>query len=107
MVSSLNLTGLAWMDGSHRSTTDNQYANITAATTTVVKSGAGLLHLILVAQASASGGTISIYDNTTGSGPSICVLGTTTQGANTFNVNFNTGLTIVSTSTLNAMVAYK
>lgn len=82
--------------------TENQfvYTNITTATTTVVKSGAGFFHGIMVNKPVAAA-TIAIYDNTAGSGP---LIGTITFGASVladisfrqYNVKFNTGLTIVT-----------
>jgi hypothetical protein len=75
--------------------------NITTQTTTVVKTGEGFLHTIVVNTPLASG-SIVIYDNTAGSGTTI---GTITQpgtlladGPKTarYDVRFTTGLTIVT-----------
>lgn len=76
------------------------YVNITAAapTTTVVKSGAGVLHSIVL-NTPADTGTITIYDNTAATGTKI---GTWTSSSTTppsavlYNVAFSTGLTIVT-----------
>ena len=75
------------------------YKNIVLAapTTTVVKSGGGLLHTICINTPAATG-TITIYDNTAASGTKI---GTITAFASTnpcftYDVNFTTGLTIVT-----------
>ena len=75
-------------------------ANITAAapTTTVVKSGSGILHSITFNKPVATG-VLTIYDNTAGSGT---VIGTITTPASpmpvtvTYDLVFSTGLTIVS-----------
>lgn len=76
------------------------YANITAAapTTTIVKSGPGVLHTVSI-NTPADGGTVTIYDNTSATGTKI---GTYTSGADTlpssviYDVAFTTGLTIVT-----------
>jgi hypothetical protein len=47
-----------------------QYANITTDTTTVLKTGPGVLHSVCVNTATATG-VIKIYDSTAGSGPLI------------------------------------
>lgn len=77
-------------------------ANLVGAATTTVKSGAGVLHSIVINR-SALSGTITIYDNTAGSGTKI---GTITYGALTlltdppisalYDASFSTGLTIVT-----------
>lgn len=90
------------------------FANITAATTTVVKSGAGLLYAICLNNA-INAATITIYDNTAGSGTTI---GAYTQavGGGAYNpvgcqrydgMNFNTGLTVVTSAASNVTVLYK
>lgn len=89
----------------------NSYTNITTATTTTVKSGAGFLHLILI-NAAAALATITIYDNTSAAGTKI---GTVTMPAtllanqNTlrFDVAFTTGLTIVTTGTQDLTISYR
>ena len=90
------------------------YAGITAAapTTTVVKSGAGLLHCLQINKAVATG-VITIYDNTAASGAVIAtitqpaaVLATTQQLL--YDVKFTTGLTIVtSTAAQDITVSYR
>jgi len=75
-------------------------ANIVAAapTTTVIKSGSGILHSITFNKPVATG-VITIYDNTAGSGTK---LGTITIPANPqpmtliYDLTFSTGLTIVT-----------
>lgn len=78
----------------------NSYTNITSATTTQIKGAAGFLHRITINAAVASA-TVTIYDNTVGSGTKI---GTITMPATLlasqmvldFDVLFITGLTIVT-----------
>ena len=80
-----------------------KYLNITAAapTTTVVASGRGKLHTIVI-NTSLATGTVTIYDNTAGSGTKI---GTITRPATLlsdacqtllYDVVFSVGLTIVT-----------
>lgn len=82
------------------------YANITTATTTTVKSAAGFLHSITVNATAA--GTITVYDNTAGSGATIATLAASV-GENTFtyDVGFSTGLTIVTAAASNITVSYR
>lgn len=90
------------------------YKNITLAnpTTTVVKSGPGLLHLITVNKTAASG-VITCYDNTAGSGT---VIATITQPATLlasqislpYDVAFSVGLTCVTaTAAQDITVSYR
>lgn len=76
-----------------------RYANITTATTTVVKSGPGTLLWISI-NATGTSDTLTIYDNTAASGTKIGTI-TVTAGdtIRAFNCNFTTGLTIVSGGT--------
>lgn len=86
--------------------------NITTATTTVVKSGAGVLHSVVVNK-SVIASTIKIYDNTAGSGT---LLGTITYGLalltdpplnGIYDIAFSTGLTIVTSAAHDVTVAYR
>lgn len=88
------------------------FSNIVSATTTVVKSGAGLLHSINVNKAVAAA-TITIYDNTAASGTKI---GTITFGAalltdppllGLYDVTFATGLTIVTSGATDITVSWR
>jgi hypothetical protein len=75
------------------------YANITTDATTVVKSGAGILHTICFNSPLTTEVT-TVYDNTAASGTKISTI--TTAAASpvpvcvTYDVVFNTGLTIVT-----------
>lgn len=87
------------------------YTNITTATTTTVKSGAGLLESITINKAVASA-TVAIYDNTAGSGT---LIGTVTMPATLlasqtvlfYSVKFNTGLTLVTVGAQDMTVAWR
>jgi len=87
------------------------YTNIVTATTTVVRTGAGILGSIVINKAVASG-VITMYDNTAGSGTKI---GTITAPATLlhshfalpYNVAFTTGLTIVTAEADDITVCWK
>lgn len=85
-------------------------AHITTAATTIAKYGPGLLHLITVGSPASSSSTLTIYDNTAGSGTILSVIQGPAQ-ANPVTLNygltFNNGLTIVSTGTWDVTVVYE
>lgn len=88
------------------------FANITTATTTVVKSGAGILHKIIINTHVASA-TITIFDNTAGSGTKIGTItlpSTITSDDPTslaYDLGFSTGLTLVTSGTTDLTVVYR
>jgi hypothetical protein len=73
------------------------YKNITTDTTTTLKSGSGYLHTVCVNTPAATG-TVTIYDNTAGSGTKIGAITSfaSVPGCFTYDVAFWTGLTIVT-----------
>jgi hypothetical protein len=85
------------------------FLNITGQATTVVKTGAGILHTITLNGPTATT-TIAIYDNTAGSGT---LIGTITVPASPmpvslrYDAHFLTGLTVVTgTANSNITVTY-
>lgn len=77
----------------------NDYEYISTNTTTTVKSGAGHLKAITVGTKGASSNTMTVYDNTAGSGDIIAVIDTTGGSAEQtfhFDCEFTNGLTIVT-----------
>lgn len=73
------------------------FVNITTATTTVVKSGAGVFKGIAINSIGTTV-TITIYDNTAASGTKIATIsGVLPLQRINFGVKFSTGLTIVTT----------
>lgn len=91
------------------------YKNISGAGTITVKSGAGLLASINVNQA-ASAAAVTLYDNTAASGTKIgsIVYGAAATapvslpfGPNGGGINFNTGLVIVTSGSVDLTVAYR
>jgi hypothetical protein len=82
------------------------YTYIVTATTTVVKLGRGNMHTITVNGGAT--GTITMYDNTAGSGTVIGIIAvpaTFTPFTLTYDIQFNTGLTIVTSAATNITVS--
>jgi hypothetical protein len=78
------------------------YSNISTAATTTVKSGAGFLHAISLNSKGTVASTITVYDNTTGSGTKIGTIDSLNPLSSIFilDIAFATGLTIVTTGTV-------
>lgn len=78
------------------------YGHMSTSTTTTFKSGAGVLHAVIVNTLGTVASNATIYDNTAGSGTVIAVLNTLTtgEGTYTYDVAFTTGLTLVTTGTV-------
>lgn len=74
--------------------------HIAGVATTVLKYGAGRLHRIVNNRGTVATGSVTVYDNTAGSGTVLAVIDTSQSGANPgtleYQVNFYTGLTIVT-----------
>jgi hypothetical protein len=81
---------------------ENRYThkNLAANATTVVKNTPGFLHSLVINKIGATANTITIYDNTTGSGTIIATIDSTIANAPTrlYDVEFTTGLTVVIAS---------
>lgn len=78
---------------------------ISSATTTVVKSGAGLLSHITITETAA--GQIIVYDNTAASGTQIVVVKSSiAEGTYWFHRPFTTGLTILTNAASKLSVSY-
>lgn len=82
------------------------HKNIASATTTVVKSGAGVLHSVVVNTTAAA--AITIYDNTSAAGTKIATIAASPVIGSTFmyDVAFTTGLTIVTAGASDLTVSY-
>lgn len=79
---------------------------ISTATTTTIKTGAGLLHTIVVNGGTA--GTIIVYDNTAASGTIIASFDSTNALATyILNAKFTTGLTIITAAATKLTVTYR
>lgn len=82
------------------------HKNIAGAATTVVKSGAGVLHTMTVNTTAA--GAITIYDNTSAAGTKIATIAASVPIGSTFtfDVAYATGLTIVTAAASDLTVSY-
>lgn len=80
-------------------------AYISTTTTTTVKTGTGRLHSIVLGESAA--GSITVYDNTAGSGTIIGVLKSSiVEATYLFDVKFTTGLTIVTAANTRLTVSF-
>jgi hypothetical protein len=87
-----------------------QATNINTATTTVVKSGSGILKKIIVNKLVALG-VVTIYDNTAASGTKIATITSpatllASQLQLDYGIRFQLGLTIVTSSTDDITVVF-
>jgi hypothetical protein len=86
------------------------YAHIYGAGTTQVRAGGGLLQSLIV-NVAPSGGTVTLYNNTVGSGAAIAAFTFSAGVAGLpipYGINFGTGLTVVTTgSTTDLTVIYR
>lgn len=74
-----------------------QSSHIATNTTTVVKSGAGVLHSIVINTKGGVGNTITVYNNTAGSGTILAIIDSTASvGTLLYDLQFSVGLTIVT-----------
>lgn len=77
------------------------FSNITTATTTTVKSGAGVLHSITINALGTVASSTIVYNNTAGSGATIATINTLAgQESYIYDVAFSIGLTLVTTGTV-------
>jgi hypothetical protein len=82
------------------------FLNMATTVSTVVKSGAGMLHAIIINSTAA--GTITVYDNTAGSGTKIATLKSSiVEGTYTFNLKFDTGLYVIPAAASNVTYVYR
>lgn len=91
--------------------TGRSYKNLSGAGTTVVQTGRGVLEQIIVGSAAANG-TVTVYDNTAGSGTVITTLTFGASPSPTFGsidcgeLQFQTGLTVVIATGGNVTVVW-
>lgn len=102
-----NLLGKVGIDQTTNGTTNgvsitgNSFVNITTAATTVVKSGAGVLHSLSINSLGTVASVTTVYDNTAASGTKIATIDSLNlRGTVLYDVSFSTGLTIVTTGTI-------
>lgn len=110
-ITNVNMyAGVAFIMRSGQLETESKYSHINTATTTVLKYGAGRLHKIIVNTSVTE--TVTVYDNTVGSGTEIAVLTLSTAGNPLpffleYDCPFNTGLTVVTSSTADLTFVYE
>lgn len=76
------------------------YTNISTSTTTQVKSGAGVLHAVVVNTLGTVASTVSVYDSTSTTSPTVCIINSLTlSGTFTFDAAVTTGIRVVTTGT--------
>ena len=76
----------------------SSYAHLNSTGTTTIKSGAGILRRVVINTKGGITNTLTIYDNTSGSGTVIAAIDTVNGvlGHFEYNVAFSTGLTVVN-----------
>ncbi len=76
----------------------SSYAHLNSTGTTTIKSGAGILRRVVINTRGGITNTLTIYDNTSGSGTVIAAIDTVNGvlGHFEYNVAFSTGLTVVN-----------
>jgi hypothetical protein len=85
------------------------YNRIVTATTTTVKSGAGVLKRLCIGTL-VNGTSITVYDNTTNAAPIISIIAPpngSVPGCMDYDAVFSTGLTIVTNTTTDLTVVYE
>jgi hypothetical protein len=87
-----------------------KFAHISGAATTVVKASPGLLSRIVVNSA-AIGATITVFDNTAGSGSAVVVVPALAAAVGTpvsaeYDLRTTTGITVVTTGTIDLTVVF-
>lgn len=80
------------------------YKNIATATTTTVKSGAGIFHALCV---NTVGTTVVFFDNTTATGNKIGSWTSTVVGCFQMDVQFTLGLTAVTVGASDITIAFQ
>lgn len=86
------------------------YRSVTTSTTTLVKTGAGVLHAVIVNAKGTVASAVTVYDALTATGTPIATIDSLNlSGTFSFDIAFSTGLTIVTTGTVapNITVSYR
>jgi hypothetical protein len=86
--------------------TPSKQVNIATATTTVVKSGKGILRKVIVNTTAA--GSITIYDNTAASGTKIATMkASIAENSYLFDCLFTLGCTVVTAAASDVTVTFE
>jgi hypothetical protein len=84
------------------------FTNITTSTTTTVKSGAGVLHLVNINADGTVASVTTVYDSLVGSGTKIATINSLNlSGPFQYDIAFSTGLTIVTTGAPDITVSWR
>jgi hypothetical protein len=84
-----------------------RYVHTTAAATTVIKAGPGTFRRVVVNNPNLLTGTATFYDNTAGSGTVIAIIGNPgSAGHIEYDLEFSTGLTVVTSSANDLTIIY-
>ena len=87
------------------------FRNLKANATTLVKTGAGMLHSVTINDAGASSNTCTLYDGLDASGTEIATIDTVELAGRSllYDVSFGTGLTVVigTGTAANVTLAYE
>jgi len=75
--------------------TANSYSHLATNTTTLVKTGLGVLSSVVINKAGATGNIATIYDGVDAGGTVIAVVDTTSARSLVYNCAFTVGLTVV------------
>lgn len=81
------------------------YLNMAAGATTTAKSGAGVLFAVIVNNPGTTI-TLTLYDNTAGSGTKIATIALVAGMNLQYGLNFGTGLTAVLSGTADVTIVY-
>lgn len=81
------------------------YVNMAAGATTTIKSGAGVLFAVIVNNPGTTI-TLTLYDNTAGSGDKIATIALSAGQNLQYGLNFSTGLTAVLSGTADVTIVY-
>ena len=82
------------------------FKNLADTVSQVVKTGNGLLHAIIINAKAA--GTLTVYDNTAGSGTKIATFASNApEGTYTFNLKFATALYVIPAAAVNVTYIYR
>ncbi len=94
------------LNGSLIAAPSNKFLNIATGTTTLVKTGPGVLHSLTINKSVAS--TITIYDALTAVNPVIATIAASVvEGTLVYDIAFSTGLTIVTAGASDLTVSYR
>lgn len=86
----------------------NSHEAITTSTTTLVKTGAGVLHAVIVNTKGTVASAVTVYDALTATGDPIAIIDSLNlSGTFEYEVAFSTGLTVVTTGAPNITVSYR